>query len=110
MADLNEQELKAIVEAARVQFDAAHSDREQALRAARLTIQLSPRAIRAAHRGEIDEARNLVKQAGEEILPAAKLTRECREFSIPGCSTTRRRSTWKQRSPSPRCRTNQSHQ
>ena len=84
MADLDEQELKAIVEAARVQFDAAHTDREQALRAARLTIQLSSRAIRAAHRGEMDEARNLAKQAGEEILPAAKSTRERREFFDSG--------------------------
>ena len=67
MADLDEQELKAIVEAARVQFDAAHTDREQALRAARLTIQLSSRAIRAAHHPEnakrFDETRSSDREA-----------------------------------------------
>lgn len=84
MADLDEQKLKVIVEAARVQFDAAHTDREQALRAARLMIQLSSRAIPAAHRGEMDEARNLAKQAGEEILPDAKWTRARREFFDSG--------------------------
>lgn len=84
MAGLDEQDLKAIVESARVQFDAVHTDREHALRAARLTIQLSSRAIRAAHRGEMDEARNLAKQAGDEILPAAKSTRARREFFDSG--------------------------
>jgi len=84
VVDRDERDLKAIVAAAREQFDVAHADREQAVRAARLTIQLSSRAIRAAHRGEMEEARNLARQAGEEILPASKLTRERREFFDSG--------------------------
>ncbi len=45
----------------------AHEAREHGIQASRETIQISSRAIRAAHRGEMDLARRLVGEAQEAI-------------------------------------------
>jgi translin len=79
-----ERDLKAAIEAARSLFDAAHAEREDALRAARATVQLSSRAIRAAHRGEMDAAAELIASARDAIIPAAIATRTRREFFDSG--------------------------
>ena len=77
-------QLPEIVGKAIERFEAAHADREAALRAARLTIQLSSRAIRAAHRREFDEARALAGEARETILPAGEVIRARKEFFDSG--------------------------
>ncbi len=84
MADKSGERLAEIVERARERFGEAHADREAALRAARTTIQLSSRAIRAAHRREMDEAGALVAEARETILPAGEAIRARKEFFDSG--------------------------
>ena len=72
--------LTEIGEAARDDLATAHDRREQALRAARATIQLASRSIRAAHRGEVDSARALCQQARDAIVPAAETLRGQRQY------------------------------
>jgi translin len=52
------------------QLEAAHAAREVGLGASRKAIQLSSRSIRAAHRGEFDEARALSAEAGAALKSA----------------------------------------
>ncbi|MEE8363766.1 MAG: haloacid dehalogenase [Dehalococcoidia bacterium] len=68
--------LQDIAEAARARLDATHAAREKALPAARLAVQLSARSIRAAHRGEMDAAADLARQAREAIAPAGDALKE----------------------------------
>ena len=60
-------ELKTLAEKARVFFSDKHAARERALQLSRSTIQLSSTAIRAVHRNEYDEARELIRSAGERV-------------------------------------------
>jgi translin len=62
--------LQAVAAEAAGSLEQAHAARESALTASRETIQLSSRSIRAAHRGEFDDARALSRQAGEVIAGA----------------------------------------
>lgn len=59
--------LQGVSDQAIEQLEAAHSAREAGLSASRKAIQLSSRAIRAAHRGEFSEARALSEQAGAAL-------------------------------------------
>ena len=60
-------ELKTLAEQARVFFSQKHAARERALQLSRSTTQLSSTAIRAVHRNEYDEARGLIRTAGERV-------------------------------------------
>ena len=60
-------ELKALAEKARAFFGDKHAARERALQLSRVTVQLSSTAIRAVHRNEYDEARALIRSAGERV-------------------------------------------
>ena len=56
--------------AARTVLDAKHKAREVVIAAARQAIQSSAASIRAAHRGEFDDARRLAAVAGEHVAAA----------------------------------------
>jgi translin len=56
-------ELKAVADEARAFFVQKHAARERALRLSRTVTQLSATTIRSAHRGEYDEARELLSSA-----------------------------------------------
>ncbi len=61
-----------IGEAGRDDFTRAHAARETGLRAAREAVQLASRSIRAAHRGEFDQAEKLWREAGAGLHAAAE--------------------------------------
>jgi translin len=56
-------DLSAIAELVRGRFDAKMAGRELALPAARRSIRASANAIRAVHRGDLDEAHRLLEQS-----------------------------------------------
>ena len=62
--------LQGITDQAIVELEAVHAAREAGLAASRQLIQISSRSIRAAHRGEFDEARALSAQAGQVLRDA----------------------------------------
>jgi translin len=63
-------DLDGLATAARTVLDAKHKAREVVIAAARQAIQSSAASIRAAHRGEFDDARRLAAVAGEHIAAA----------------------------------------
>jgi translin len=64
LADVREQSLVAL--------ESMHSARELGLQASRKAVQMSSQAIRAAHRGEFDVARELVHEAGVALAQASE--------------------------------------
>ena len=62
--------LQQVADDAITALESVHSARETGLAASRRVIQLSSRAIRAAHRGEWDEARKLSDEAGQRLHSA----------------------------------------
>ena len=56
-------ELRAIADSSAREFAATHADREQALRLAREIVRNSANSIRATHRAEFENARNLLDAA-----------------------------------------------
>ena len=60
MPEDHKTELTAIAEAARASFLETHEAREQALRLSREIVRNSANSIRATHRGEFDNARDLL--------------------------------------------------
>ena len=62
--------LQAVADQAVAELEAVHAAREAGLAASRQLIQISSRSIRAAHRGEFDEARALSAQAGQVLRDA----------------------------------------
>jgi translin len=57
--------LRAIAQAAQAAFTETHEVREQALRLSRLMVRNSANSIRATHRGEFDQARELLTEIAE---------------------------------------------
>ena len=66
MADYTDT-LRALAEQAHQAFQAKHRAREQALTLSRECIRLSANTIRAVHRQEFDQARELLKQAAQRV-------------------------------------------
>ena len=62
--------LARITEVAQERLAAKHAAREQALQISRAVIRLSANSIRAAHRREFDQARDLVSQAESRLAEA----------------------------------------
>ena len=58
-------DLRAIAESADAALRETHEAREQALTLSRRVVRSSANSIRAAHRGELDEARRLVGEAAD---------------------------------------------
>lgn len=61
-----------------------HQAREQALAISREVIRLSANAIRAVHRGEFDEARRLIQQAGARLTETASIRQHNPEIYYAG--------------------------
>ena len=57
--------LRAIAQTAQAAFTETHEVREQALRLSRLMVRNSANSIRATHRGEFDQARELLTEIAE---------------------------------------------
>jgi translin len=62
--------LQTITDQAIAELEAVHAAREAGLAASRKLIQISSQSIRAAHRGEFDEARKLSAEAGRVLREA----------------------------------------
>ncbi len=65
--------------------------REQALPASREAIRFSANAIRAVHRGDFDEARQLLKRAGERLKDTAVIREVAPEIYFAGFMTDARK-------------------
>ncbi|HOP81004.1 MAG TPA: haloacid dehalogenase [Armatimonadota bacterium] len=65
--------LKKIAEDIRAELDAKNAAREQALTLSREIIRLSANSIRAVHRDEFDDARELMDQAQAKVIESKKL-------------------------------------
>ena len=74
-------ELQRAIDEAITALEIVHKTREHGIRSARQTIQLSSRAIRAAHRGEIELARELVEKA-KDVICNASIRNDVRVFNI----------------------------
>lgn len=70
---------------------ARHQAREQALAVSREVIRFSANAIRAVHRGEFDEARRLLDQAGGRLKQTEPIRQENPEIYYAGFSTDARK-------------------
>ena len=61
-----------------------HVSREQALTISREVIRFSANAIRAVHRGEFDDARGLIQQAGQRLQETGPIRAESPEIYYAG--------------------------
>ena len=61
-----------------------HQAREQALAVSREVIRFSANAIRAVHRGDFDEARNLIDRAGQRLQETRPIREENPEIYYAG--------------------------
>ena len=68
----------------REEFDAVNAARDKALVKHRLLIRTASLAIRAAHRGEMDEARSLVEKAGKEKDELNELVKDYPRVAFAG--------------------------
>ena len=66
------------------QLTARNQAREQALSISREVVRRSANAIRAVHRGELDEARRLIDQAGLRLQEAAPIRHQNPEIYYAG--------------------------
>lgn len=78
------QELTDIAAAASAALTVRHQAREQALGVSREVIRFSANAIRAVHRGEFEEARGLLGQAGERLAATQHIREENPEIYFAG--------------------------
>ena len=69
---------------AREQFSAKHAARERGLQISREVIRLSANAIRAVHRQEFNEARDLLSHADGRLKEAAQVLKEWHEIYYAG--------------------------
>ena len=70
--DKNDGRMARVAQQAIDDFTAKHQARERGLRVSREAIRLSANTIRAAHRGDFDEARGLLAEAGAGLKDAAE--------------------------------------
>ncbi len=68
--------LSSISQDLRARFDAKMSAREEALAASRRSIRASANAIRAIHRGDLDEAHRLMNESRTALDAARRASRE----------------------------------
>lgn len=78
------QELTDIAAAAAALLTDRHRAREQALAVSREVIRFSANAIRAVHRGEFEEARRLLAQAGPRLEATQPIRVENPEIYFAG--------------------------
>lgn len=68
--------LRTIAEDIRAELDLKNSAREQALRLSREIIRNSANAIRAIHRDEFDDARQLISEAKTKVIETKEMLQE----------------------------------
>jgi len=68
--------LRKIAEDIRVELEAKNTAREQALKASREVIRMSANAIRAIHREEFDEARQLMVGSREKVRETTRMLKD----------------------------------
>ena len=78
------QELNKIAAEATDLLTLKHRAREQALAVSREVIRFSANAIRAVHRGEFEEARGLIEQAGQRLKETRPIREENPEIYFAG--------------------------
>ena len=71
MPSTHDGSLARVSDKALEEFSAKHAAREQGLRISREVIRLSANAIRAVHRQDFDQARDLVRQAEGRLKESA---------------------------------------
>jgi translin len=76
--------LKRIAEDIRAELDATNAAREEALKLSREIIRLSANSIRAIHREEFNEARELMDQAREKVRATKELLKDHLEIYYTG--------------------------
>lgn len=76
--------LKAVVDEARELFAQKHAAREAALRLSRETVQHSANSIRAIHRGEFQEARQLLSKVTHFLKQIEGATQQHRDVYYAG--------------------------
>ena len=77
-------ELSTIVADCIERLTVRHKAREQALTISREVIRFSANAIRAVHRGEFDDARGLIQQAGQRLQKTGPIRAESPEIYYAG--------------------------
>lgn len=65
--------LKTIAEESRSELDAKNAAREQAIKLSREIIRLSANSIRAIHRDEFDDAKQLIAEAKTKVIESKEL-------------------------------------
>ncbi len=78
------EKLTSIATEATDQLTLRHQAREQALAISRAVIRFSANAIRAVHRGEFEEARLLIQQAGQRLEETRPIRQENPEIYFAG--------------------------
>ena len=76
--------LARVAEMALKEFSAKHAARERGLQISREVIRLSANTIRAVHRREFDEARELLSQADSRLKEATQFLKERAEIYYSG--------------------------
>lgn len=82
--DGNDGRMARVAQQAIDDFTAKHQARERGLRVSREVIRLSANAIRAAHRGDFDEARGLLAEARASLKDVAEDLRDRPEIYYAG--------------------------
>ena len=77
-------QLKLLAEGARKSFKTKHAAREKALMLSRNTIQLASTAIRSSHRGDFEEAKNLLDKAKTSIAEMLDIKNQNPEVYFSG--------------------------
>lgn len=76
--------ISKIAEDIRAELDAKNRVREEALRLSREIVRLSANSIRASHRADFEEARNLMDQARAKVLDTKELLSDQRDIYYTG--------------------------
>ena len=84
MPSAHDGSLARVSDKALEEFSAKHAAREQGLRISREVIRLSANAIRAVHRQDFDQARDLVRQAEGRLKESASILEEWPEIYYAG--------------------------
>ena len=84
MTSPRDESLSKVTEKAIEDFSAKHSARELGLRISREVIRLLANTIRAVHRREFDQARELLAQAGSKLTEAGPILNEWPEIYYAG--------------------------
>lgn len=84
MSSSHSQSLARVADKALEEFSVKHAARERGLQISRNVIRLSANAIRAVHRGEFDDAEQLLGEAETMLKESAQIQRESPEIYYAG--------------------------